>query len=50
MMQVKLGLISVLINFKVTICDKTSVPMIFNTKNIALTSESGIWLKLNKIQ
>jgi cytochrome P450 family 6 len=49
MMQARIGLATLLTNFKFTKSSKTQYPMKFNTKSITLTSEDGLWLHVDKI-
>ena len=49
MMQARIGLISVLSNFKIEIASRTDVPMIMSKKDIIITPLNGVWLKVQKI-
>uniref|UniRef100_A0AAT9UTL7 Cytochrome P450 6PZ32 n=1 Tax=Maconellicoccus hirsutus TaxID=177089 RepID=A0AAT9UTL7_MACHI len=48
-MQVKVGLISMIRNFKFQLSPKTSLPIKFQQHFIILKPKSGIWLKCEKI-
>nr|ARN17937.1 cytochrome P450-14 [Cephus cinctus] len=47
--QTKVGLIKVLINHKVDVCEKTKIPYEFNTRAFILTPKDGIYLKFSKL-
>ena len=49
MMQARIGLISVLSNFKIEIDSRTDVPMILSKKIFIMTPQNGVWLKVQKI-
>lgn len=49
MMQVRVGLISLLRNFKFSPCSRTLIPLQFESKEFVLTPKNGIWLNLCKI-
>lgn len=48
-MQTLTGLAMLLKNFKFSVCDKTAIPMKFDKKNFLVSSESGIFLKVEKL-
>nr|WCC58070.1 cytochrome P450 [Pharsalia antennata] len=48
-MQSKVGLTSILRKFKVTLNEKTEVPLKMNPRAFVTTSEGGIWLNLEKL-
>uniref|UniRef100_V5GTA8 Putative cytochrome P450 6a14 n=1 Tax=Anoplophora glabripennis TaxID=217634 RepID=V5GTA8_ANOGL len=48
-MESKVGLTSILRKFKVTLNEKTEVPLKMNPRAIVTTSEGGIWLNLEKL-
>ncbi|XP_025262219.1 probable cytochrome P450 6a14 [Camponotus floridanus] len=47
--QTKIGLIKILRNYKVEICDKTQIPYINNSKSLLLAPKDGIHLRIIKI-
>nr|QZM07481.1 cytochrome P450 monooxygenase CYP6TC1 [Lasioderma serricorne] len=49
LMQAKLGLVRLLMNYKFKVNSKTKLPLEFNVESIALTVEGGIWLDIEKI-
>ncbi|KAG5669758.1 hypothetical protein PVAND_000052 [Polypedilum vanderplanki] len=48
-MQSKIGLISLLLNFKFHPTEKTQVPMIFDKRSPILAPPDGMWLKVEKL-
>jgi cytochrome P450 family 6 len=46
LMQTKVGLISVLSNYEVGVCEKTSIPLKKDPKQFINTPAAGIWLKI----
>lgn len=48
-MQSKVGLVSILKNFKVTLNKKTKEPLVFSTNSIIPQVKGGVWLNLEKI-
>lgn len=49
MMQARIGLVTLLKNFEVTICSKTDIPLSFEPKPLILTPKGGIYLKFKAI-
>ena len=49
MMQARIGLISVLSNFKIELAENSEVPLKISKLDFILTPENGVWLKLCKI-
>lgn len=49
MMQSKLGLVSLIRNFRITLSEKTEQPIEFRKNAFILTTESGMWIKFKKI-
>ena len=49
MMQSRLGLATVLLNFKWTLGSQMSIPLKFAANQFIIASEEGIWLNLQKI-
>ncbi|EFN73381.1 Probable cytochrome P450 6a13 [Camponotus floridanus] len=47
--QTKIGLIKILRNYKVEVCDKTQIPYINNSKSLLLAPKDGIHLRIIKI-
>lgn len=50
MMQDRIGLITLLLNFDFSVCGRTFIPLKFTKKDLLLTPEGGIWLKIRKIK
>ncbi|XP_029053438.1 probable cytochrome P450 6a14 [Osmia bicornis bicornis] len=48
--QTKIGLITILRNYKVDVCEKTSIPYEFHPAAFLLTPKEGIYLKFTKVQ
>lgn len=48
--QSKIGLITILWNYKVEICNKTMIPYEINPAAFLLTPKGGIYLKFTKIK
>ncbi|XP_055714127.1 cytochrome P450 6a8-like [Phlebotomus papatasi] len=49
MMQVRVGLATVLRSFLIETCSRTPNPVILQKDNITLTAQGGMWLKLKRI-
>ncbi|XP_012259524.2 cytochrome P450 6a2-like [Athalia rosae] len=47
LLQTKVGIISLLKNHWVNLCDKSAVPMKYSRRSLVTTSENGIWLQFN---
>lgn len=47
--QTKVGLIRMLQNFKVNVCEKTMIPYIKKINSFTLAPKDGIFLKVEKI-
>jgi hypothetical protein len=45
-MQTKVGLTSVLANYEVSACEKTSIPLKKDAKQFINTPAAGIWLQI----
>lgn len=48
--QSKIGLITILWNYKVEVCNKTMIPYEINPAAFLLTPKGGIYLKFTKIK
>lgn len=48
-MQMKVGLTSILKNYRVTLSNKTKVPIVLSKSSVILSAEGGIWLNLEKL-
>jgi cytochrome P450 family 6 len=46
LMQTKVGLISVLSNYELSVCEKTTIPLKKDPKQFINTPTAGIWLKI----
>jgi cytochrome P450 family 6 len=49
LMQSKLALIKLLLKFKFSTCEKTTIPMKLSPTNFSLSAINGIWLEVEKI-
>lgn len=49
-LQSKIGLTSLLRDYRVTLHERTTVPMELDKATFVLTSKTGVWLKLEKLQ
>lgn len=49
MMQTRIGLVTMLCNYRISRAEKTVVPMRFSKKDFLLTAEGGMWLRMTKI-
>ncbi|KAK9884815.1 hypothetical protein WA026_009042 [Henosepilachna vigintioctopunctata] len=49
MMQAKLGLISILLNYKFSVNVKTQEPLQYHTQSFTLSTKGGMWLNFEKI-
>jgi cytochrome P450 family 6 len=48
-MQTKLGIVKLLKNFKLSICNKTLDPFEFNPTGLLQSPKGGMWLKLENV-
>lgn len=48
MVQTRIGLISLLSKFEFTNCDKTMAELKYSLRNVVLSPDGGMWLKVNK--
>ena len=48
-MQVRIGLAYLLKNYKFSVCSKTQIPIRYDKKSFLITTESGIYLKVERI-
>lgn len=46
--QVKVGLVTFVANYKVQLSKKTSIPLQFEPTAFTMISKSGIWLKIRR--
>ncbi|GAB0087593.1 Cytochrome P450 [Sergentomyia squamirostris] len=49
MMQVRLGLASVVNKYRIQVTQKTPIPIVFDPNSAFLASKGGMWLKIEKI-
>lgn len=49
LMQTKIALVQILLNFRVLPTEKTPIPLVFEPKSPILTPPNGMWLKLEKL-
>lgn len=47
--QAKIGLVSLLRRFKFSVSNRTDVPLIFSKKSFLLTTDDGIYLKVERV-
>lgn len=50
MMQARIGLVTLLNNFEVSLCSKTAIPLVYEPKPLILTPKGGIYLKFKAIK
>jgi cytochrome P450 family 6 len=48
LLQIKVGLVSLLSKFKLSVCEKTELPIKFDPKALITACTSGIWLRINR--
>ncbi|XP_050743667.1 cytochrome P450 6a9 [Drosophila biarmipes] len=48
-MQTRIGLAFLLKNFKFSVCDQTTIPMVYSKKTFLISSDSGIFLKVERV-
>ncbi|XP_060652620.1 cytochrome P450 6a2-like isoform X2 [Drosophila nasuta] len=48
-MQTRIGLAQLIKNFKFSVCDKTDIPLIYNTRSVALGTVGGIFVRVERI-
>ncbi|GAB0100088.1 hypothetical protein DMENIID0001_160720 [Sergentomyia squamirostris] len=49
MMQVRVGLATILRSFEILLCSRTPDPIIIRKDNFAMSSQGGMWLKLKRV-
>lgn len=49
MIETKVGLVTLLSKFRFRKSDRTQLPLTFNLKNLVLSPEGGLYLKIEKI-
>lgn len=50
LMQTKIGLITIIRNFRVSLNEKTKTPIKYDPKSFLNTVDGGVWLNVVKIQ
>lgn len=50
MMQARIGIITLLSNFKLTLSPKTPCPLEISKTDFILSSVGGVWLKIGKVE
>ncbi|XP_052870411.1 cytochrome P450 6A1-like [Anopheles cruzii] len=50
MLEARIGLSVLLMNFNFSRCSKTNVPLIISSRHAILTPEGGLWLKVEKLK
>ena len=48
LMQTKVGLVSVISKYQLSVSNKTAVPLVLDTKTIVMTPVGGMWLQIKK--
>jgi cytochrome P450 family 6 len=48
LMQTKVGLVSILSKYQLNVSKKTTIPLVFDAKNLVITPEGGMWLQIKK--
>jgi hypothetical protein len=48
LMQTKVGIVSILSKYHLSVSKKTAVPLVFDAKNIIMTPAGGMWLQIKK--
>jgi hypothetical protein len=48
LMQTKVGLVSLLSKYQFSVSEKTTVPLVIDTKPFVLTSAGGMWLQIKQ--
>lgn len=48
-MEVLIGLVSLLRNFRFSVCDKTTIPMEYNVASYLVSPKSGIYLRVDRL-
>lgn len=49
MMETKIGLAAMLMSFRFSKCDKSSVPLKISPNHLMLTPAGGLWLKVEQL-
>ncbi|XP_034190826.2 cytochrome P450 6AQ1 [Osmia lignaria lignaria] len=49
LMQSKLGVVQLIKDYEVTVCDKTTIPMTLNPRGLTTTAEHGIYVNCRKL-
>lgn len=49
MMQARVGMVTLLSNYDLSLCEKSVVPLKIEKKSIILTAEGGVYLKFEKL-
>lgn len=49
MMQTRIGLMTLLSNYKITPCSKTTIPMVFSPSALVIAPKDGMYLKFETI-
>ncbi|XP_055588831.1 uncharacterized protein LOC129741148 [Uranotaenia lowii] len=50
LLETKIGLATLLMNFKFSRCSKSVVPLVISSKHAVLTPSGGLWLKVEKLE
>jgi len=48
LMQTKVGLVSLLSKYQISVSKKTPIPLVFDPKSFALSPLGGLWLQIRK--
>ena len=47
LMQTKVGLVSLLSKYQISVSEKTPIPLVMNAKSFIQSPVGGMWLKIN---
>jgi cytochrome P450 family 6 len=48
LMQTKVGLVSLLSKYEISVSEKTPIPLVFDVRSFILAPLGGMWLKIKK--
>jgi len=48
LMQTKVGLVSLLSKYEISVSEKTPIPLAIDTKSFILAPRGGMWLKIKR--
>lgn len=50
LLQIKVGIVTIIKNFKVTLNNKTKTPIKYNTKHIINSVDGDVWLNISDLK